>query len=666
MIQVSKCAPRRHALHRRSQLQRRRRHLARRPKRELCQTFNVRGADLRRRRVHSSHRVHTSRRLHGADPNVPTAEEEMLDGEERGSHLSQADGEMQDDCGKGDDVACDALNAEEEAKKSFLSSNAPAWARPHRRRRRPVAVPAAAAAPPPPSPAFAPAPRVSSSLGDMFAAGRAAQATADSGPTAQDPNVPTAEEEMLDGEERQAAIYRRLMAEMQDDGGKEDKPSPVPPPSAPQATGPPPRAAPAPPAPAWPSPSTVYMDKKTPSPPPIPQMPQPLPASPPSNAPGWPSPSSVYLPQQGTKQAEPPAPVPGPPPEVPSPTTASLDQAQIAPQAQDHLQAAFESLFPSAELSMRNAESRKDGYWPFVSQKKEPPLAFTYGEFPLPFFTKAVQKACVHAGLAAGEGTFCDLGSGAGRLVLWAAATRKWAKVMGVEYLKSLHEAACAKLDEANALPGLEFTPRERIVLREGSWEDPNLFDWSQVDVAFAYSTAFPAEAGVLVELSAALTPRLREGCIVCTTDYTLDPAGFELLEELVDENEGVGGDSVAYIYRKKTPGAQPDEEATRDAARLSMSLRRPFVPMCKSTPKAALPLVLPAAAAADTTTTAAASVCAGAARLIVAGRHVCGRARGPRQQARSSDGFGADPNVPTAEEEMLDGEEGRQPSIAG
>ena len=29
-----------------------------------------------------------------------------------------------------------------------------------------------------------------------------------------DPNVPTAEEELLSGEERQAAIYARLMAEM--------------------------------------------------------------------------------------------------------------------------------------------------------------------------------------------------------------------------------------------------------------------------------------------------------------------------------------------------------------------------------------------------------------------------------------------------------------------
>ena len=205
---------------------------------------------------------------------------------------------------------------------------------------------------------------------------------------------------------------------------------------------------------------------------------------------------------------------------------------------------------------MRNAESRKDGYWPFVGRKEEPPLVYTYGEFPLPFFTRAVDIACAHAGLGPGQGTFCDLGSGAGRLVLWAAATREWQEVRGVEYLPSLHSAACAKLGEAQTMPGLLMTPPNRIVLREGSWDDPNLFHWSEIDVAFAYSTAFPADENeVLVELSRSLTPRLRAGCIVCTTDYKLADDGFELLEELIDANEGVGGDSVAYIYRKTSAG---------------------------------------------------------------------------------------------------------------
>ena len=74
----------------------------------------------------------------------------------------------------------------------------------------------AASAAPPPSPLFAPAPRVTSSLGDMFAAGRAAQESRPASGAAPppDPNVPNEEESKLSAEERQRAMYARLMAEM--------------------------------------------------------------------------------------------------------------------------------------------------------------------------------------------------------------------------------------------------------------------------------------------------------------------------------------------------------------------------------------------------------------------------------------------------------------------
>ena len=72
------------------------------------------------------------------------------------------------------------------------------------------------------------------------------------------------------------------------------------------------------------------------------------------------------------------------------------------------------SLFPVEDYSMRNAASRKDGYWPYVSRKEEPPSDLVYGEFPLPFFHRVLQRACVHAGIGAdrSEATFADLGSG--------------------------------------------------------------------------------------------------------------------------------------------------------------------------------------------------------------------------------------------------------------
>ena len=225
--------------------------------------------------------------------------------------------------------------------------------------------------------------------------------------------------------------------------------------------------------------------------------------------------------------------------------------------------ASFEKLFPADELSMRTASSRTDGYWPFVARKEEPPLAFTYGEFPLSQFTEAVDRACVHAGLEARhEATFLDIGSGAGRLVLWAAVTDEWKAVHGVELLPSLHTTACEKLEEARALRQELALRTSEVSFAEGSWEDASVLPWSDVDVAFAYTTAFPAceETATLDELTRALAARLRKGCVVCTTDYQLG-AGFELLEQLefggsesaaTPEN---GGRSTAFLFRKTCEG---------------------------------------------------------------------------------------------------------------
>ena len=41
------------------------------------------------------------------------------------------------------------------------------------------------------------------------------------------------------------------------------------------------------------------------------------------------------------------------------------------------LQAFEHHLFPPADLELRNAVSRKDGYWPFVAAKEEPPTQLT-------------------------------------------------------------------------------------------------------------------------------------------------------------------------------------------------------------------------------------------------------------------------------------------------
>ena len=146
---------------------------------------------------------------------------------------------------------------------------------------------------------------------------------------------------------------------------------------------------------------------------------------------------------------------------------------------------AFATLYPPSEFAMRNSRSRKDGYWPYVSKKKDPPLVLTYGEFPLDFFARVTDRACVLAGIddAQHGGVFCDVGSGAGRLVLWAAATRAWSSVHGVELLPSLHAAAMEKRAAASALDeaGTLSLRAGSVHLHEGSWEDGALMQWDGV-----------------------------------------------------------------------------------------------------------------------------------------------------------------------------------------
>ena len=89
------------------------------------------------------------------------------------------------------------------------------------------------------------------------------------------------------------------------------------------------------------------------------------------------------------------------------------------------------------------------------------------------------------------------------------------------------------------------------------------------------YTTAIPAdEAGVLRGLSAALAARLPRGCHVITTDYVLDPAGFELVETIEGANDGVGGVSTGYIHRKTCVGERDGQprHATADGTSSAVS----------------------------------------------------------------------------------------------
>ena len=126
------------------------------------------------------------------------------------------------------------------------------------------------------------------------------------------------------------------------------------------------------------------------------------------------------------------------------------------------------SLFPPKDLSFRNAASRKDGYWEYISKGEEPPKQFTYGEFDFHFFSQLLDRARYYYNgdtegttvMNSWDGmTFTDIGAGAGRLVFAAAALHPGFRLCrGLEILPSIHQVAEANLEKCrvskrNALP---------------------------------------------------------------------------------------------------------------------------------------------------------------------------------------------------------------------
>jgi hypothetical protein len=256
-------------------------------------------------------------------------------------------------------------------------------------------------------------------------------------------------------------------------------------------------------------------------------------------------------------------------------------------------------LIPPDELEQRNGISRKDGYWPFVYTGDEPPLQNTYGEFDFYFFAELLDRAWEHYCDGSkdatapssihpeGEGVwkdqiFIDVGSGAGRLVLAAAALHPsgWKQCRGVELLPGLHKAASENLDKcrlgddslalpvghddsdnSNANPeSLRLAP---IDFECASFEDPGIDShWKDASCIFVTASCLPSE--LLQSLSQVVGRHCRPGTIVMSTDYPLplqgessaDEDGGSSLQqlELVEKVDGyswvTGGDSTAYIHR--------------------------------------------------------------------------------------------------------------------
>jgi SAM-dependent methyltransferase len=147
---------------------------------------------------------------------------------------------------------------------------------------------------------------------------------------------------------------------------------------------------------------------------------------------------------------------------------------------------------------------------------------------------------------AAGE-TFYDLGSGTGRAVLLAAMAYPFARLVGIEFLQALHDAAegVRARFEAEVRPTLtEAPPRQSITLRCGDFLEADLSD---ANVIFMQSNCFqPPLIKALVKKFEALPSGVR----ILALGQFLNAA--HLVQVETGPCELGWGDSFFALYRRR------------------------------------------------------------------------------------------------------------------
>ncbi|CAB9524886.1 Histone methylation protein DOT1 [Seminavis robusta] len=119
----------------------------------------------------------------------------------------------------------------------------------------------------------------------------------------------------------------------------------------------------------------------------------------------------------------------------------------------DQVMEGLDLLYPPQDLEQRNAASRADGYWAYIKEGKDVPLETTYGEFDIEFFRRILERMMElydNTDSTDDKLVFCDIGSGAGRLVMAAAALfpDRFQVCRGIELLESIHKVAEETLEK--------------------------------------------------------------------------------------------------------------------------------------------------------------------------------------------------------------------------
>lgn len=164
------------------------------------------------------------------------------------------------------------------------------------------------------------------------------------------------------------------------------------------------------------------------------------------------------------------------------------------------------------------------------------------------------------------NGTFVDLGSGSGRGVLAASYLSPFTRLVGIEILEGLHQAAIDVYSgyESNVrslLPATDLRSTQQIEFHCGSFLD---LDWtSDVSLVFANSTCFP---DALMDQIAEQGEKLRDGTYVVTFTKELSSPYFKLLYS--EQHKMSWGLATVNIMIKVTPSPEEVAQAAVDKAK--------------------------------------------------------------------------------------------------
>ena len=207
--------------------------------------------------------------------------------------------------------------------------------------------------------------------------------------------------------------------------------------------------------------------------------------------------------------------------------------------------AAAASLAMSADARGRTARTARLGKLFALPAERRPKYAnFVYGEVS----AASLARLLGASGLRRGE-TFADLGSGAGRLLVTAAALAPLKAVVGVELLDGYVATAKRTLAHLGSVLGPDAPA---VDLRHGSFTDePDAGAWLEADVVIATSTCFEETQ---MRRIADLATGLRAGARVVTLDKRLpaDRRHFRLLCTVACR--GDWGAAVGYV-QQRLPG---------------------------------------------------------------------------------------------------------------